>query len=222
MNQNIVGHMIDGQLTPNNVMDEKVLKAFEAVNRADFMAETYEKVAYIDGGHPVAEGRYTLPPLTLATMIQLAEIKPTDTVMMIGCATGYSASVCAQLAKHVYAVEENQELATLARGIVNAKSVEGVDIVSTPLIAGHAEHAPYDVVMIEGGAENVPAELFDQMADGGRMVFIKHAGQRAAGVRGAGYVMRCLRKGERFEVEEHGETAAAILPGFAEKKQFEL
>ena len=173
--------MIDGQLTPHNILDERILEAFEAVDRVDFMPEQYRQVAYVDGRHQVASGRHTLSLINIATMLQLADIKPTDTVMMIGCATGYAAAVCAKIAKHVYAVEENQELSTVARGIISQKAIEGVDIVSTPLVAGHGEHAPYDAIIIEGSIEALPEGLFKQLAEGGRLVFIKHVGKAAVG-----------------------------------------
>lgn len=222
MVQKAIQCMIDGQLTPHSIGDAAIIAAFEAVNREDFMPSHYAKVAHLDGGHAVAQGRFTLPPMIIAKLLQLARIQKTDNVMMIGCATGYSASVCAQLASHVYAVEENQELATVARSIISQKDITGVDIVSTPLIAGCAEHAPYDAIIIEGAVETIPEDLFDQLADGGCMVFIKHSGVHALGVKGIGYLSQCVKHGNRYEIIEGDSCSAFVLPGFSSNTEFAL
>ena len=48
-------------------------------------------------------------------MLQAAEIKPTDKVLVVGCATGYTAAVIAKFAGQVTATESDSSLAAKAR-----------------------------------------------------------------------------------------------------------
>lgn len=212
--------MIDGQLTPHNITEPKLLAAFASVSREDFMLYETRNIAYIDGAHDLGGGRYMMPPLVVAQMLQLAELNLNDTVLVLGGGTGYMASLAAKLSKHVYAVEENQELSSKARSVMQKKSIDNIDIVSAPPVAGYAEQAPYDVVLIGGSVEHIPENIFEQLSDGGKMIFVKHAGQKMTGINGVGYLMVCKRIGERFEVEEYGEYSVPLLSGFDSPSEF--
>ncbi len=51
-------------------------------------------------------------------MLQAAEIKDTDNVLVVGCATGYAAAVVARFAGRVTATESDPSLAAKARDIL--------------------------------------------------------------------------------------------------------
>jgi protein-L-isoaspartate(D-aspartate) O-methyltransferase len=101
-------------------------------------------------------------------------------VLDIGSATGYSAAVLSRLAGHVVALESDKAFVATARerlpkvGAANCKVIEG------PLPAGHAAEAPYDVILIEGAVDQIPAVLFEQLADGGRLIAVEGRGNAAA------------------------------------------
>lgn len=214
--------MVDGQLEPNNIIEPRLLRAMESVNRADFADEKYAYMSYSDGSTPLGGNRFMMSPVLTGSMLQLAELKPEDKMLCIACGTGYVPCVSSLMVKHVTAVEENQDLASRARALIKEKSIQNIDIVSTPLTSGHADQAPYDVIVIQGSVELIPDVLFEQLAEGGRIIFLKHVGQEMAGVSGVSYLMSCQRENDRFEVEEHGEYASPMLPGFNEKEHFEF
>ena len=59
--------------------------------------------------------RFLIKPAVLAKMLQAADIKETDRVLVVGCATGYAAAVIAQFAPQVTATESDPALAAKAQ-----------------------------------------------------------------------------------------------------------
>ena len=105
-------NMVTNQVRPNKVTDDRVLAALAAVPRECFVPEAMAGNAYVDEDIAVAAGRYLMEPMVLARLLQAAAIEPDDVVLDIGCATGYSAAVLAQLAATVVALECDDTMAT--------------------------------------------------------------------------------------------------------------
>jgi len=108
--------------------------------------------------------------------LQAAGIGEGDRVLDVGCATGYSSAVLAKLAGEVVALEEDVALARIAGETLAASGVSNVSVVSGPLPAGWQRGAPYDVIVVEGASEIVPAALLSQLKDGGRLVAVIGSG----------------------------------------------
>jgi protein-L-isoaspartate(D-aspartate) O-methyltransferase len=177
--------MVDSQLRTEGVVDYGVLAAMGAIPRERFVPPRLRPLAYIDGDLPVkdAEGdmpaRYLMEPAPFARLIQAAEIVPSDIVLDIGCATGYSTAVLARLADSVVAVEVDAELAMLASENLVDLGVANAAVVTGPLAAGYPSEGPYDVVFLGGAVELVPDALFEQLKDGGRLVGVVGYGRAA-------------------------------------------
>ena len=103
--------MVDGQVRPSDVTDIRILDAMLAVPREAFVPENKRALAYLDLDLDVSDGgsaaRFLIKPAVLAKMLQAAEIKQTDRVLVVGCATGYAAAVIAQFAGQVTATESD-------------------------------------------------------------------------------------------------------------------
>src|SRR3954454_11830731 len=106
--------MIESQLRPNKVTDDRVLGAFARIRRELFVPEHLRSVAYIDEDLPLGRGRYLMEPVVAARLLQAAAVKRTDTALIVGAGSGYEAAVAALLARAVVAVEEDAELAKQA------------------------------------------------------------------------------------------------------------
>src|ERR1700712_4146794 len=118
--------MVDGQVRPSDVTDSRIIDAMLAVPREAFVPENKRALAYLDLDLDVSEGgqgqgqikRFLIKPVVLAKMLQAAEIKHTDRVLVVGCATGYAAAVIAQFAAQVTATEGDSALAAKATRIL--------------------------------------------------------------------------------------------------------
>ena len=139
--------MVDGQVRPSDVTDIRIIDAMLAVPREAFVPDNKRALAYLDLDLDVAEagsvGRFLIKPAVLARMLQAAEIKETDHVLVVGCANGYAAAVIGHFAGKV----------------TNAGAADG-----------DAANAPFDVIVLNGATEIVPEKLCGQLRDGGRLV----------------------------------------------------
>jgi protein-L-isoaspartate(D-aspartate) O-methyltransferase len=200
--------MVETQLRTNKVTDEAVLDAFLTVPRERFVPEGLRGIAYVDDVVPLGGGRFVLPPMVLARLLQLAAIAPGDGVLEIGCATGYATALLARLAARVVAVECDGRLAAQARARLDEQQADSVRLIEGPLEDGYPAGAPYDVILINGGAAMLPDSVARQLAEGGRLVTVMRSngamGQAVLVTRVAGIVSR----------RPVFDAGAAVLPGF--------
>jgi protein-L-isoaspartate(D-aspartate) O-methyltransferase len=166
--------MIESQLRTENVTARNVLSAMGVIPREEFVPEGARELAYIDRDVVInADGsRVMMRGAALARLLQLAEVAPTDRVLDIAAGRGYAAAILSRMAGSVVALESDPELAGQARSVFERIGVAGVSVVEGPLEAGYAAGAPYDVILIEGAVDEVPAALFDQLADEGRLIAV--------------------------------------------------
>ncbi len=170
--------MVDGQVRPSDVTDSRIIDAMLAVPREAFVPENKRALAYLDLDLDVSEGgqgqgqakRFLIKPVVLAKMLQAAEIKQTDRVLVVGCATGYAAAVVAQFAGQVTATESDSVLAAKATAILAQNGCGNVAVRTVAAADGDPADAPYDVILLNGATETVPERLFGQLQDGGRLV----------------------------------------------------
>jgi len=207
--------MIAGQLRPNRISDERLLKAFEAVPRERFVPATLRGVAYVDENLPVASGRYLMEPMVLARLIMDANLEPHDSVLDIGCATGYSTALLAQLAESVVALEQDGELAATAQRKVADLGLTNVAVLEGKLAMGAPDQAPFDVILLNGCVERLPKDLLAQLSDGGRLVcvFLEH---------GVGRGRMVYRLGDIFSTRDLFDANVPPLPGFQKAPTFQF
>ncbi len=206
--------MVVSQLRPNRVTDEAVVEALDSIPREIFVPAALRGVAYMDEDIPLGNGRYLMEPLTFARLLQEAQISAADTVLDIGCATGYSSAVLGRLAGSVIGLEEDKELAEKATANLARIGCDNVAIVEGRLEAGLPRQAPFDVILLEGEVEEVPRALLDQLADGGRLLaVIEQAGK-------LGEAVLYLNTAGVISHRALFEAAIQPLPGFRRKREF--
>ena len=172
-------NMVEAQIRSCNVTDPHILAAMSAVPREKFVPSAARALAYADVPVAVAQGRFLLDPRSFAKLAQLAQIGPTDRVLDVGCATGYSSAVLARLAGEVVALEQDADLVRIASGLL-ANTVGKVEVMQGGLIEGAKSQGPFDVIFINGAIEQVPDGLTAQLAEGGRLVAVVKDGQSRA------------------------------------------
>ncbi|GIQ71924.1 protein-L-isoaspartate O-methyltransferase [Bradyrhizobium sp. RD5-C2] len=167
-------YMVDGQVRPSDVTDDRILEAMLTVPREVFVPASKQALAYLDLDLDVTEGdaakRCLITPALLARMLQAAEIKATDRVLVVGCATGYAAAIVAHLAGEVSATESDPALAGKASAAFAQLGIQNVTVKTAAVADGDAACAPYDVIVLNGATEIIPSGLFGQLKEGGRLV----------------------------------------------------
>lgn len=206
--------MVDCQVRPADVTDLRIIAAMLEVPREAYVAPARQPVAYLDIDVPVGDsGRTLLKPATFAKLVQAADIKETDRVLDVGCASGYSAAVLARLAGTVIALEEDIALARAAGETLARTGAANLSVVSGPLAAGWKQGAPYDVIVMEGATQVAPDSVLSQLKDGGRLVAVVGASPVGKGT--------IFRKAAGHATEQPlFEGSAPLLPGFAKAAAF--
>ena len=166
--------MVDGQVRPSDVTDLRIIDAMLAVPREAFVPQSRQALSYLDIDLDVSEGgserRFLIKPVVTAKMLQAAEIKDTDNVLVVGCASGYAAAVVAKMAGQVRATESDSALAARAKDVLAQLGIGNVTVRTADPSEGDAANAPYDVIVLNGATEVTPAGLYRQLKDGGRLV----------------------------------------------------
>lgn len=209
-------NMVDGQVRTADVTDLRILQALQDTPRERFVPASATGLAYLDfdlavGSTTDDAGRRLLRPMVLGKLLQAADIGPADRVLDVGCATGYTAAILAQVAGEVVALEVDAGLVETARKAL--ASEPKVKVVSGPLAQGWAQGGPYDVILLEGSTEVVPDPLCRQLKNGGRLLCILGSGPDAKAV-----IYR--RSGDDVGYRALFDAAAPLLPGFAKAAEF--
>jgi protein-L-isoaspartate(D-aspartate) O-methyltransferase len=167
-------NMVDCQVRPSDVTDVPIIDAMLEVPREAFVPQNQRALAYLDLDLDVSEGalvkRFLIKPAVLARMLQAAEIKATDTVLVVGCATGYAAAVVAKIAGQVTATESDASLVAKAGTALAGLGLGTVTVRVAAAADGEQAAAPYDVIVLNGATEIIPEALFRQLKPGGRLV----------------------------------------------------
>ena len=164
--------MVDSQVRPNKVTDPRIIAAMRQLPRERFVPSERASLAYADEDVPLGGGRTLLEPMVIARLLQLTAADAGERVLVVAAGTGYGAAVLASCGARVTALEEAPPLLAIARETL-AEFAPSVSLVSGPLAAGWPPGAPYDVILIEGAVQTIPAEIGEQLhRETGRLVAV--------------------------------------------------
>ncbi|NJO53636.1 MAG: protein-L-isoaspartate O-methyltransferase [Bacteroidales bacterium] len=209
-------NMVNGQLRTNGVTDPVLIAALLEIPREEFAPESQRALAYRDDDLPIDGGegpRYLIEPMTIARMIQALTLQPSDSVLDVGCGSGYSASLLSRLAGSVVALEADPRLFGDAVKLLGLLAAGNATVVSGPLAAGWPKAGPFDAILIEGAVEQVPQALFGQLKDNGRLIAVVGQG-------GSGRAVLYRSAGGTISCQALFNAAVPSLPGFGKSKGF--
>jgi protein-L-isoaspartate(D-aspartate) O-methyltransferase len=205
--------MVDTQVRPSDVTKFPIIDAMLDVPREAFVPRHLREAAYMGENIDLGGGRVILEPRTLAKMLDSLDIRSSELVLDVGSALGYSAAVIARMAEAVVAVEEDDDMAEEAQGLLSENGADNVIVHHGPLAEGAQEHGPYDVIVVQGGVGELPQTLADQVKQGGRIACLFMEGALGA-----------VRIGYKIDGDISWRYAfnagAPVLPGFERHKAF--
>jgi protein-L-isoaspartate(D-aspartate) O-methyltransferase len=209
-------NMVDCQIHPAGILLPGLLESFQTVPREKFVPENLRSIAYTDGDIPLGEGRFLLEPGVHARLIQAAEPKCTDVVLDIGGGSGYAAAIMSPLVTTVVALEDKQKLLTLATRLWDELGVCNVVGLKNKLAEGSPEHAPFDLIFMNGAVAEIPSGLVEQLSPQGRLITIV---KKPGAVLGQAVIVQNLGE-KRFSSYTLFEAGAQYLPGFEPQPTF--
>jgi protein-L-isoaspartate(D-aspartate) O-methyltransferase len=190
----------------------EVRRAFESVDRKDFVTALTGVMAYADTPLPTMNGQTISAPHMVAIMAEELRAGPGMKVLEIGGGSGYHAAIVSRLVSpggKVISVEVVPDLAEWARGNLKKAGIENVEMILGDGSVGYAKKAPYDRIYYTAGAPEVPKVVRDQLKDGGIIL----------GVVGPPYdtqrLIRYTKKGDKWQEEKM--TYVIFVPLIGEK-----
>ena len=162
--------MVERQLKRRGITEQRILDAFLAVPREQFVGPEYAHLAYGDHPLPIEAGQTISQPYIVGLMIQAADIKANDRVLEVGAGSGYAAAVISRIAAEVIGIERQHSLVAVARERLRRLGYGNVDIVKGDGTKGWPQEAPYDAVLASASGSHGPPSLIAQLPPGGRLV----------------------------------------------------
>src|SRR2546423_9452921 len=159
--------MVEQQLKPRGIKDERVLAAMAKVPREEFIPIDARADAYEDGPLPIGYSQTISQPYIVAFMTEQLRPNPTDRVLEIGTGSGYQAAVLAELVAEVYTIEIIEPLAQRAETDLKRLGYKNVTVRAGDGYKGWPEAAPFDAIIVTCAAEHVPQPLVEELKDGG-------------------------------------------------------
>ncbi len=163
-------NMVESQLRTRGIADPRVLEAMLRVPREEFVPEAYRRHAYEDSPLPIGNGQTISQPYVVAVMLEALELRGSEKVLEIGTGSGYVTALLAELAGPVFSIERHAVLAENARRTLERLGYSNVRVLTGDGTLGLREAAPFDAILVSAAAFAVPDALWEQLAEGGRMM----------------------------------------------------
>jgi len=162
--------MLERDLRGRDITDPEVLRVMAEVRREAFLPEGYYSQAYADRPLPIGSGQTISQPYIVALMTQLLRLDADCDVLEIGTGSGYQTAILARLARTVYTMEALEDLADRAQEVLKKLQIDNVEFRLGDGSCGWPEPRTFARIVITAAAPTWPGPLFDQLAEGGRIV----------------------------------------------------
>jgi len=206
-------NMIEQQIRPWEVLDQRVLDTLAAVPREAFVPERYQKVAFSDVAIPLGHGEFMMKPNVEARLLQALAVQPTDHVLEVGTGSGYLTACLGRLATNVVSVDIIPEFTEAARNKLRAHGFNNLVLHSGDASQGWGTHR-FNVIALTGSVATVSDEWRQSLSLGGRLFVV-------AGKPPALQALLITRAGEREWIQESlFETDLAPLRNAAPIQKF--
>ena len=210
-------NMIEQQIRPWDVLDQKVLQVMTEVPRERFVAPEQESLAFMDIEIPLGHGESMMSPKLEGRVLQALDIKPTDITFEIGTGNGYLTACLASLGSSVYSIEIHEDLHQQAKTNLRSMAIKNTTLWKGDAAQGWKQ-APgnYDAVVVTGSIPEYDPCFEQQLKIGGRLFIIVGT----APVMTAMLITRVNSK--TFSRTQLFETDLKPLVGRERKQQFVL
>ena len=208
-------NMIDGQVKPLSNIETNILEALYNIDRKDYTPENFKDFSYSEKNIYLGNERYLLKPAITAKLLSALEVETLETVLIIGSATGYSAAIISKIAETVICIEEDQDLITFSESIASSSSINNIVFINNKLSKGYIDQGPYSCILIEGGIEEVPNIILDQIAEGGKLVTVIMQND-------TGSAVKYIRKNNQIISQFLFSIEAPSLKSFEKAKKFKF
>ncbi|MCZ2259913.1 protein-L-isoaspartate(D-aspartate) O-methyltransferase [Sporosarcina sp. G11-34] len=149
--------------------NQEIIPYFEKLDRGFFM-DTHKEFAYLDEAIPIGHDQTISQPSLVLEMTLALNLQPQSKVFEIGTGSGFQTALLAAFSDSVYTIERIESLYIRAKKRLKEADFVNIHFKLDDGSTGWEEHAPYDRIMVTAAAAQIPPELIDQLAIGGKMI----------------------------------------------------
>lgn len=165
-------NMVEQQVRPWEVLDERVLGLFETIQREDFVPLRFRKMAFSDLNIPLEHGQHMMKPIVEGRLLQALDLQPDETVLEIGTGSGFITACLAQLANRVVSVDLYERFTLEVAGKLEDKKIQNVELESGDVMSGWQPEQAHDVLVVTGSVPTVPEHFRGWVNPRGRMFVV--------------------------------------------------
>lgn len=161
------------RLQEQGIRDFAVLDLMRSTPRHIFLDEALAQRAYEDTALPIGYQQTLSQPYIVARMTELLfQGGPRPRILEIGTGSGYQTAILARMpeVEQLFSVERIQPLQDKARQRLRLLKIYNVQLRLADGTFGWADKGPFDGILAAAAPKQVPQELIDQLAEGGRLV----------------------------------------------------
>jgi len=159
-----------GEIEDKFKLDPYIHDAFMQVDREVFVPPSFKHLAYNLDALPMVASQWISSPLTVAKMTQHLELNGVDSVLEVGCGSGYQAAILSKICRRVFTIERIDALMKEAKGRFAQLEINNIFTHFDDGQRGWKRYAPYERILLSATAKEIPQALFDQLTDGGILV----------------------------------------------------
>jgi len=161
-------NMVEQQIRPWDVLDERVLDLLFNVRREEFVPREYRALAFADLEIPLSSDARMWTPKMEARVLQELALTTNDRVLEIGSGSGYFTALIASQAGEVESIEIDSRLATEARAKLARHQYRNTRVIEGDGARGYGD-GTYDVIVLTGSTPMLPERFFEQLKPEGRV-----------------------------------------------------
>ena len=162
--------MLTRHLAARGITCPRVLAAMQRIPRERFVSADAVDAAYDDRALAIACGQTISQPFIVGLMTQALNLTGREHVLEVGTGSGYQTAVAAELAGDVVSIERHAPLSQAGGRLLRDLGCDNVELIVGDGAAGWPAGAPYDRILVTAAAAELPAPLWEQLAEGGLVV----------------------------------------------------
>ncbi|RDU63651.1 MULTISPECIES: protein-L-isoaspartate(D-aspartate) O-methyltransferase [Helicobacter] len=151
-------------------LSPSVEKAFLSINREIFVPNGFAHLAYTLDALPMGASQWISSPLTVAKMTEYLQCDGADSVLEIGCGSGYQAAILSKLIRRVFSIERIEKLLLEARTRIKLCEIANINTKLDDGQKGWSAYAPYDRILFSASIREIPQSLITQLSEGGILI----------------------------------------------------
>lgn len=193
--QYIKGQKLADEIDKRFKISKDIKNAISKVDRELFVPAGFKHLAYKLDALPIGSEQWISSPLMVAKMSEYLLYDGADSVLEIGCGSGYQAAILSKLFRRVFSIERIEKLLFEARDRIKKSNIMNINTKLDDGQNGWSVYAPYDRVLFSASIATIPATILDQLSDGGYVVAPINDGNKQI-------VTRYQKRGSSYKKEE--------------------